>query len=110
MTPARGYTPACPLDAIPENGTHLVRLGERRQAILLCRSGAGVFAIEPWCSHAAQELSCGLVHEGWIACPAHGARFDLASGEALTPPASRPLPTYPLQVRDGMVLVDLGAG
>lgn len=99
------FLPACAEEDVPDGGTLLVRLGDPARPVLLCRSGDAVHAIEPWCSHAFQELACGMVRDGWIACPAHGARFDLASGEPLNPPATKPVATFPLRVRDGTVEV-----
>jgi nitrite reductase/ring-hydroxylating ferredoxin subunit len=78
--------------------------------LLLVRSDGGVFAIDERCSHADQELGCGIIRNGWIACPAHGTRFDLATGEPLNPPASKPVATYPLRIRDGIVEVRLPDG
>lgn len=40
---------------------------------------------------------------GWIACPVHGARFELASGRAMNPPATKPIATYELRVVDGWI-------
>ena len=58
------------------------------------------------CTHALESLSGGWVEGDRIECPRHGAAFSLRSGEALTPPAIRPLPTFAVEVRDGRVLVD----
>ena len=97
------FYPACASGDIPANGTRLVKLGSPAKAVLICRSGDDFFAIDPWCSHAAQELSCGTVRDGWISCPAHGARFDLETGEPLNPPATRPVRTFPLRVAGEMI-------
>ena len=47
------------------------------------------FAIDDRCSHADESLSEGEVYDCKVECPAHGAEFDLKTGEALTPPASK---------------------
>ncbi len=75
--------------------------------VLLVRSGQTIHAIADRCSHADQELACGIVRHGWIACPAHGARFDLASGDPLNPPASQPIATYRVRIADGMIEVEI---
>lgn len=41
--------------------------------------------------------------------PQAGSEFDLRTGEALTLPAIRPIPTYAARVLDGRVLIDVGA-
>jgi 3-phenylpropionate/trans-cinnamate dioxygenase ferredoxin component len=65
-----------------------------------------VLAVHDICTHALESLSCGWVEGDRIECPRHGASFSLRSGEALTPPAIRSLPTFAVEVRDGRVLID----
>lgn len=88
---------------LPDNSSHAVTIAGEQ--ILLCHHNGGVFAIENRCSHADEPLACGRMRLGWIACPAHGARFDLESGEALGPPASAPIRTFPSRITDGMIEV-----
>ena len=75
------------------------------QAVLVCRSGEDLFAVANLCTHADEPLTCGRIRNGWIACPAHGARFDLETGEVVGPPASAALRTFPVRIVDGMVEV-----
>ena len=42
-----------------------------------------------------------------VACPRHGASFDLASGRALSLPAYLPVRTFPVRVEDGVVVVEV---
>jgi 3-phenylpropionate/trans-cinnamate dioxygenase ferredoxin component len=93
------------LDELSEGVPKLVEVAG--QSILLCLDEGRVFAVENRCSHADQPLECGRVRWGWIACPAHGARFDLETGEPLNPPASHPIRTYTVRVIDGQVKVSL---
>jgi 3-phenylpropionate/trans-cinnamate dioxygenase ferredoxin component len=75
----------------------------------ICLVGAEsgeLYAIHDVCSHAEASLSEGWVDRDRIECPRHGAAFSLRSGDALTPPATRQLPTFAVEVRDGRVLVD----
>jgi 3-phenylpropionate/trans-cinnamate dioxygenase ferredoxin subunit len=76
--------------------------------LLICHSAGQFFVVANRCSHAEEPLECGRVRAGWVACPVHGARFDLATGEAMNPPAKDPIVTYPVQVVDGWVEADLG--
>ena len=76
--------------------------------ILLCHSKGEFFAVANLCSHADEKLECGLVRRGWVACPMHGARFDLATGNPINPPATEPIATYPVRVQDGWVEIDSG--
>jgi nitrite reductase/ring-hydroxylating ferredoxin subunit len=68
------------------------------RSILIVHHGGRLFAIENRCSHAEQPIECGRVRYGWIACPAHGAKFDLETGDALTAPATTPIATFPIRV------------
>lgn len=88
---------------LPDNSTYAATI--TGQKILLCHSNGNVFAIENRCSHADEPLACGPMRLGWIACPAHGARFDLETGEALGPPASAPIRTFPTRIVDGHIEV-----
>jgi 3-phenylpropionate/trans-cinnamate dioxygenase ferredoxin subunit len=62
-------------------------------------------AIEDQCSHEAEMLSGGEIAGGEIICPRHNARFSILTGEALSPPAYEPVATFPVQVKDGSVMV-----
>ena len=78
-------------------------------SILICNSGGEFFAVENKCSHAEEPLECGRIRNGWIACPAHGTRFDLETGEALNPPAKDAILTFPLRVVGDMIKVAVQA-
>lgn len=77
-------------------------------AVLLARAQDGRwFAVAPMCSHAAMSLAEGRVRGASIVCPHHGARFDLATGRALGPPATVPIAAWLTRVEDGEVFVCL---
>lgn len=82
----------------------LVRLDET--PVCLVNVAGTVLAVHDVCTHALESLSGGWVVGDTIECPRHGASFSLRTGEALTPPATTPLPTFSVEVRDGRVLVD----
>ena len=105
MSDAPHYHRALPADEIaPDSSVAIDIMG---QPILICRSRDLYFAVANRCSHADEELKCGLVRRGWVACPMHGARFDLATGNPINPPATDPIATYPVRVQDGWVEVEL---
>lgn len=72
--------------------------------------GGRFYAIEDRCSHEDESLSWGMVEGEQVICPRHGARFSLATGAALTPPAYEPVATFPVRTVDGMVQVDAEPG
>jgi 3-phenylpropionate/trans-cinnamate dioxygenase ferredoxin subunit len=66
------------------------------------------FAISDVCTHAEASLSEGQVDGETVECPLHGACFDLRTGEALTPPAIEPVPTFAVVLQDDEVYVEVG--
>jgi len=74
--------------------------------VLIVRCGEAYYAVEDRCTHDGEPLDGGEIAACEIVCPRHGARFDLKTGEALTPPAYEPLRTFPVRVEAGRVLVE----
>lgn len=66
-----------------------------------------IFAINDVCTHAQAYLSEGKVNDCDVACPRHGARFDLRTGKALSMPAYLPVQVYAVRVEDGAIWVSL---
>lgn len=63
------------------------------------------YAIEDVCTHDYETLTGGCIEGDEIICPRHGARFNIKTGEALTPPAYEPVSTLPVRVENGVVQV-----
>lgn len=62
-----------------------------------------LYAIEDICTHDGGELTGGIVDGREVECPRHGARFDITTGVALTPPAYEPTAKFPVKVEGGVV-------
>jgi 3-phenylpropionate/trans-cinnamate dioxygenase ferredoxin component len=75
------------------------------KSILICHSNERLYAISNICSHAQEKLECGRMSRGWIACPAHGARFELATGRAMNAPAKQPIATFEVRVVEDWIEV-----
>ena len=95
------FTPVAAAAAIPPDTTLAVVV--RGRSIVIAHHAGRLFAVENRCSHAEQPLDCGRIRYGWIACPAHGAKFDLTTGEALTPPATAPIATFAVRIVGEMI-------
>ena len=77
-------------------------------AIALVRTADGtLFAVEDTCTHEDASLAEGFVAGGVIECPRHGARFELATGVALSLPAVEAVRTYEVKIANGEILVNL---
>ena len=62
------------------------------RAIALFNVNGAFHAIDDECPHEKDgSLSRGTVEDGSVWCPLHGARFALATGEALEPPEGEPM-------------------
>ena len=95
------------LDEVPENGSKAFDVAGR--SVLLCRSTAGVFAVENMCSHAFAYLEGGKVRGPHIFCPLHGMRFDLRTGAPSGQLTKKPIVVFPLDVREDAVFVEVPA-
>ena len=93
------------LDSIVEGKP--VKLSKNGKDICVARVGDEVFAIEDNCSHQDAALSEGEQNGYKIECWLHSAEFDLRTGDALTPPASQPVKTYPVSVVGNNVIVEI---
>ncbi|MGZ6748392.1 MAG: non-heme iron oxygenase ferredoxin subunit [Nocardioides sp.] len=69
-------------------------------AVAVARDGDEVFAMQDLCSHAAVALSEGEVADCTVECWLHGSRFDLRTGKPTGLPATEPVATFPVEVRD----------
>lgn len=100
------YVSVAPVDDIPSGTCRPFLAGTQR--IVVAHLANGFHAMENRCSHANSPLITSKIHRGnQIACPVHGARFDLKTGAAKSPPAFTSLKTFPVRVVGGMVEVGL---
>jgi len=93
------------LETMPRDRGIRVTVGEER--IAMFRVGNEVFAIGDRCSHAEASLAEGEVFGTDVECPRHGSEFDMKTGQALSLPATKPVPTYPVSIEDGTVYLVL---
>jgi 3-phenylpropionate/trans-cinnamate dioxygenase ferredoxin component len=98
-------TRLCPVAELADGKARRFELAALDIAVV--RVGDELFALEDVCSHAEFPLTDGEVDGTTIECALHGSRFDLRTGEPLSPPASMPVTTYPVTVVDGDVFIDL---
>ncbi len=94
-----------PLGDLPEGRGVRVEVSGHRVAVF--RIGDDVYALGDRCSHAEASLAEGEVFDGEVECPRHGSEFDLRTGVPHSLPATRPVPVYVAEVRDGDVYLVL---
>lgn len=103
----KGWVRVAPASRILEDSAIAVRAGDR--PVCLVRTRQKLSAVLDECSHGEVPLSDGEVMDGTIECWLHGSRFDLTTGRPLTPPATRPVPAFPVRVVGDDVYVNTGA-
>ncbi len=76
------------------------------QEIVLANLGHGEFvAFQNECPHRGGPLGEGLLDGTAVECPFHAGRFDVRTGEVLSPPPSAPIQTYRVRVEGDDVMV-----
>jgi 3-phenylpropionate/trans-cinnamate dioxygenase ferredoxin subunit len=91
-------------DLAPNSATKVIVEG---RPVSLIRIGDDVYAIGDTCSHAEVSLSEGelFCDTKEIECWKHGSLFSIETGEALTLPATQPVPVYAASVVEDAVFV-----
>ena len=93
------------IEDIPENGMKLVEVDE--QLVLVLHVDNQLYCIDDVCTHDGGTLCDGSLDGHEIACPRHGAQFDIRSGKATKMPATQPTGCHEVKVEDGNILVKL---
>jgi len=75
--------------------------------LALFNVGGTIRAVSAECTHAGGPMCEGEVEDGVVTCPWHAATFDLASGKALTRPATLALESYATRVVGGRIEVEV---
>ncbi|MEN6519446.1 MAG: non-heme iron oxygenase ferredoxin subunit [Methanospirillum sp.] len=75
---------------VPE-GT-MVHVEAAGRELLLSNVNGEVHAVSDRCSHEGALLSGGRLDGAVVTCPAHGSRFDVATGKNLSGPVMAALP------------------
>ncbi|AMV35778.1 Naphthalene 1,2-dioxygenase system ferredoxin subunit [Pirellula sp. SH-Sr6A] len=99
------YHSVCNLSDLKPNVPVTFEVDDR--FVLVTLIDGEVYCIDDVCTHDGGTLGEGEVDGNCIACPRHGAKFDLRSGDALCMPATEPTCSHDVKVDSGTVLVQL---
>ena len=91
------------------------------EPVVVINSNGTIRAFQGTCTHEYFELDRGFLTAGGsrgsdgqpggtLTCALHLSRFDLATGDALDPPAELPLAVYDVVVEGGRILIDVPDG
>ncbi len=88
-------------DVAPGSAIEFTDTDSGQPAVLVHLQNGDFAAYSAVCTHQGCTVA---YQDGNLACPCHGSVFDPAAGGAVvSPPANRPLPEIPVEVRDGGV-------
>jgi 3-phenylpropionate/trans-cinnamate dioxygenase ferredoxin subunit len=90
---------------IPDPGRKLVEVLDR--LIVVFHAAGHFYALDDVCTHDGGPLGEGEVEGFAVACPRHGARFDIRNGGVLSMPATKPTVAHEVKVVGDEVLVKL---
>jgi metal-sulfur cluster biosynthetic enzyme/nitrite reductase/ring-hydroxylating ferredoxin subunit len=93
------------VNEVPDPGKTLVDVDG--EMIALFHVQGAWYAIDDVCTHDGGPLADGELRDFRIACPRHGAKFDIRTGAALTMPAVRATRAHDVKVEDAAVWVRL---
>ena len=101
------FVAVAPVESFADPGRELVEVDD--QLVVLIHIAGNFYALDDVCTHDGGPLSDGQIDPVacTIACPRHGAQFDLSTGEARTMPATKPTASHEVKVEDGQVFVRL---
>jgi metal-sulfur cluster biosynthetic enzyme/nitrite reductase/ring-hydroxylating ferredoxin subunit len=102
------FTRVADVTEVPDPGKLLVEVDG--EVVALFHVEGRFYAIDDVCTHDGGPLVDGELCGYKIACPRHGAKFDIRTGAALSMPAVRPTRAHAVKVDDGGVWVALGSG
>jgi len=95
------------VDDISDPGKLIFEMDDR--LLVLFRVGGEFYCLDDVCTHDGGPLGEGRLDGFEIACPRHGARFDVRTGLPKSMPATESTSTHTVKVEGGEVFVKLGS-
>ncbi|HJQ79284.1 MAG TPA: non-heme iron oxygenase ferredoxin subunit [Lacipirellulaceae bacterium] len=103
------YIPVAKTSDISDPGKMLVEVEDR--LVVLIHAAGQYYALDDVCTHDGGPLSEGPVdpQSKTIACPRHGAKFDIRTGAAVTMPATKPTTAHEVKIEGEQIFVRLAS-
>lgn len=95
----------CPLDDLAPSETKVVYLEGKQVGVF--NINGNLYAINNRCTHARGPLTEGEINtdDCSVVCPWHYGKFDIRTGQAIDGLVNKPVETYQVEVRDGVIWV-----
>lgn len=97
------FTRVASVKEIPDPGKRLFEVDDRM--VVLFHIGGRFYCIDDVCTHDGGPLADGRLNGHEIACPRHGARFDVRNGKAVSMPATENTIVHEVRIEGGDVFV-----
>jgi chlorite dismutase/nitrite reductase/ring-hydroxylating ferredoxin subunit len=99
------WTEVCALEDFGDGERKVVYVGGKQAALF--NVAGKLYAISNRCSHARGPLSEGQLEADncTVTCPWHYAKYDLQTGQVVDGIASSGVPTFAVEVRNGVIFV-----
>ncbi|PHR89455.1 MAG: biphenyl 2,3-dioxygenase [Blastopirellula sp.] len=91
------------VDAIPDPGKQVFELDDR--IVVLFHVAGQFYCLDDICTHDDGPLGEGALEGTTIACPRHGAKFDIRDGSVVSMPATIATQSYETKVEGQNVLI-----
>lgn len=96
------------LESLAGDGKWMFEIADR--LVVLFRVEGQFFCLDDVCTHDGGPLGEGRLEGHLIACPRHGAKFDVRNGQACTMPATEATISHDVKVDGAFVWVRLRGG
>ena len=103
------WFPLVPEDEVPRSGVKKAELvyaisgKERKARVFIVSSSGKLTVLSAVCSHLGCLVNYRKESKEFV-CPCHGGKYDL-TGRNISGPPPAPLTKYPVEVKNGMVMV-----
>ena len=85
----------------------MFRTSHNNHAYLLANIEGEIYAMDNTCSHEDASLYNGALKGHCVECPLHGSLFDFRNGKPDGNPATVPVKTYPVTIKDGEIHIEI---
>jgi 3-phenylpropionate/trans-cinnamate dioxygenase ferredoxin subunit len=98
------FIKVCPLSELPPGTMKGIERDGKR--ILVVNIDGNVRAWDGTCTHEEYDLSMGFLTGESVTCALHLSQFNLLTGEAVNPPAVKPLGKHQVKIANGDIFVE----
>jgi nitrite reductase/ring-hydroxylating ferredoxin subunit len=99
------YIKLCDTNSLTPNEPRSFKIKDKE--IMVIYHKEKYYCLDARCAHAGAPLAEGTLNEQVLTCPWHYSQFDITTGDVLRGPAQKPLKTYPNEVKDNYLFINI---